>query len=67
MGRISGYEQVVRILLDAGADVNDRGRFVHSQALQVASTCAHEREVIMALDRGSSESLNMSSTTNKST
>jgi hypothetical protein len=47
----SGYEEVLQILIDAGADVNDQGG-EYGKALQVASVGGHEKVLEMLLKKG---------------
>ena len=46
-----GYDQIVQLLLDRGADVNAQGR-LYGNALQAASERGHDKIVQMLLDRG---------------
>ncbi|KAF7446386.1 ankyrin repeat domain containing protein [Pyrenophora tritici-repentis] len=46
-----GHEQVVKMLLDAGADINAQGGN-HGNALQAASLRGHKQVVKMLLDKG---------------
>jgi ankyrin repeat protein len=46
-----GYEQVVKLLLDKGADVNAQGR-PYGNALQAASARGHKQVVKLLLDKG---------------
>ena len=46
-----GYEQVVRLLIDKGAEVNTRGG-KYGNALRAASTRGHEQVVRLLIDKG---------------
>jgi ankyrin repeat domain-containing protein 50 len=45
-----GYEKVVQMLIDAGADVNQGGKY--GNALQAASMKGYEKVVQMLIDAG---------------
>ena len=47
----SGYDAVVKLLLDKGADINAQGG-EYGNALQAASHRGHERVVKLLLDKG---------------
>ncbi|KAH8727306.1 ankyrin repeat-containing domain protein [Phaeosphaeriaceae sp. PMI808] len=48
---VRGYEQIVKLLLDSGADVNAQGGY-YGNALQAASTEGHKQIATLLLDRG---------------
>jgi hypothetical protein len=47
-----GHKQIVRLLLEAGADVNAEGGGLYGSALQAASARGHEQVVRLLLDHG---------------
>jgi ankyrin repeat protein len=47
-----GYKQVVKMLLDKGANVNAQGGYYYDNALQAASEGGYEQVVKMLLDAG---------------
>ncbi|KFZ24911.1 hypothetical protein V502_00588 [Pseudogymnoascus sp. VKM F-4520 (FW-2644)] len=51
-GADGGHEQVVKLLLNKGADVNAQGGY-HGNALQAASVGGHEQVVKLLLNKGS--------------
>ena len=48
---MNGYEQIVGLLLDKGAEINAQGG-KYSNALQAASVKGHERIVGLLLEKG---------------
>lgn len=47
-----GHEDVVLLLLESGANINDEGGRYHGPALSVASFCGHEKVVRLLLEKG---------------
>ena len=48
---LEGHQEVVKILLDKGADVNTQGGF-YGDALQAASKGGHQEVIQILLDKG---------------